>query len=402
MSRLSAVGLAAILGVYMATTAAAQRATASKPVWPDEGPYKWAPRRTVSDITANDLRTRLYQFADDSMMGRRIGEVGNFKGTAYIAREFKRLGLAPAGDEGDYFQNLPYGPLKIDSTASRLIAAGAPLSQKADWVPVTPTTTNGLGGKADVTNAPTVFAGRWGDTTSLDPAVFGGRIAVFVATPTAAGLTARATPPVLRCDSVADKFGADAAARVEARQRADSIARGGGRGGRGGGGGGRDTRAQQAGAVGILFVALDSAPRTAVSGAFNTRGAMQPPSPAGAPFGAAISSGAAATLFGKPIEQLTVGALGQPMTAQWRYDWQLSATPARNVIAVMRGADPARTGEYVLVSAHNDHVGTQVAVDHDSLRAVNMVTRRQGANDPVCRPTTEQQHVIDSLIARAR
>jgi Zn-dependent M28 family amino/carboxypeptidase len=30
------------------------------------------------------------------------------------------------------------------------------------------------------------------------------------------------------------------------------------------------------------------------------------------------------------------------------------------------------------------------------------VTRRQGANDPVCRPTAEQQHVIDSLIARAR
>ena len=46
-----------------------------KPVWPDEGPATWAPRPTVPAITANDLRTRLYQLADDSMMGRRI-EIG--------------------------------------------------------------------------------------------------------------------------------------------------------------------------------------------------------------------------------------------------------------------------------------------------------------------------------------
>jgi hypothetical protein len=81
----------------------------------------------------------------------------------------------------------------------------------------------------------------------------------------------------------------------------------------------------------------------------------------------------------------------------------MSPTPARNVIAILPGSDPARAGEYVLVSAHNDHVGVnQNAVDHDSLRAYNWVTRRQGANDPVCRPSPAQQHVIDSLIARAR
>ena len=81
---------------------------ASKPVWPDEGPRTWAPRATVSAITANDLRTRLYGFADDSMAGRRIGEPGNFKGTAYIAREFQRLGLKPAGDNGTWFQVMPF------------------------------------------------------------------------------------------------------------------------------------------------------------------------------------------------------------------------------------------------------------------------------------------------------
>jgi hypothetical protein len=81
----------------------------------------------------------------------------------------------------------------------------------------------------------------------------------------------------------------------------------------------------------------------------------------------------------------------------------MSSWPARNVIAIMPGSDPAKAGEYVLISAHNDHVGINSTVfDHDSLRAVNIVTRRQGANDPACRPSPAQQHEIDSLIARAR
>ncbi len=81
----------------------------------------------------------------------------------------------------------------------------------------------------------------------------------------------------------------------------------------------------------------------------------------------------------------------------------MSKTPARNVIAILPGSDPVRAGEYVLVSAHNDHNGVAATgVDHDSLRAVNTVTRRQGSNDPACRATDAQQHQIDSLIARAR
>ncbi|MEZ4457549.1 MAG: M28 family peptidase [Gemmatimonadales bacterium] len=76
---------------------------------------------------------------------------------------------------------------------------------------------------------------------------------------------------------------------------------------------------------------------------------------------------------------------------------------ARNVIAVLPGSDPARAGEYVAVSAHNDHVGfNDNPIDHDSARASNWVTRRQGANDPICTPTAAQQHTIDSLLRRAR
>jgi hypothetical protein len=103
------ISLVLTLALCLAGSASAQKDSAShKPskspmaqtVWPDEGPRTWAPRPTVPEITANDLRTRLYQIADDSMLGRRIGELGNYKVTAYIAAEFKRLGLKPAGDNG--------------------------------------------------------------------------------------------------------------------------------------------------------------------------------------------------------------------------------------------------------------------------------------------------------------
>src|SRR6185437_8219900 len=70
-------------------------------------PRKHAPRPTSAEISAADLMTRLYIFADDSMMGRETGTRGHLMSTAYIASELQRLGLQPAGDNGTFFQNVP-------------------------------------------------------------------------------------------------------------------------------------------------------------------------------------------------------------------------------------------------------------------------------------------------------
>ena len=55
---------------------------------------------TTAAITAADLKSRSYIFADDSMLGRRAGTSGNVRGNAYIAGELARLGLKPGGDDG--------------------------------------------------------------------------------------------------------------------------------------------------------------------------------------------------------------------------------------------------------------------------------------------------------------
>ena len=422
----SCLRVAVSLSVFAAAPLAAQRAADVKPVWPDEGSFKWAPRPTVADITANDLRTRLYGFADDSMQGRRIGEPGNYKGTAYIASEFKRLGLKPAGDSGTYFQDLPYGPIGIDSVAAVLSVGSAPLARKSEWIPTAPTNTNGMAAVTDLRNVPAVFAGRLRDeTVTLDTAVFRGKIAVFLGGPPAAGGRGGGGGAggargggrgIQSCDALPDRFGAAAAVIADSITAAGRGGRGGrgaggrGAGGRGAGGAGTDTtqdnRARDAGAVAVLTIALDSMPQNAINSAFAIRNGMKPATAPGADAalaGATISRAAAAKIFGRPADQLTVGAAGQPMSAHWTFEFKMSKTPARNVIAILPGSDPARANEYVLVSAHNDHNGVNpTAVDHDSLRAVNFVTRRQGANDPACRPTPAQQHTIDSLVARAR
>jgi hypothetical protein len=374
------------------STSSAPLGPGERVVWPDEGPRRWAPRATEAAITANDLRTRLYQLADDSMAGRRVGEPGNYRATEYIAREFARMGLTPAGENGTYFQTLPFGPARFDSIASRLIAAGSPLTPKTDWIPILPTGTTGFAYDIDLQNAPTIFAGRWGDTTvALDPTAFRGKVAVFLA------------PRTPRPDSTAGGAGG---------RGAGAGAGGGGRGGAGGGRGSapanfaavRDARAVGAGAAAILVASLDSVPRNTVNAAFATRMMMQPTAAAaGAPGAAAISAAAAQRIFGSPLDGLSVGSAGQPVSARWRFDWQISRTPGRNVIAVLRGSDPRRATQFVLVGAHNDHVGTNAtSVDHDSLRAFNRVMRPQGANDPVRVPTADERRRIDSLIAYAR
>ena len=398
----------------------ARPATAAKTVWPDEGPRYWTPRPTVTAITANDLRTRLYQIADDSMQGRRIGEPGNYMATAYIAAEFKRMGLKPAGDSGTWFQNLPYGFTAFD-VAARLTVGDVPLVAKRDWIPTIPTTANGAAAKVDLASTPTVFAGQMGDTTvALDPVLFRGKVAVFLAAaPGAAGSGRGAGGPANVCP--ADQgwpnqrgaaFALAPVAPVAAQGGGAAASGGRGAGGRGAGGGRggapvvRDPRPAALGLAGLLL-AQETLSSAAANAAFGQgRGSMRPLNPVSLTGMAAatISAAAAAKLFGKPLDQLAIGAAGQPVSASWSYEWRMSATPGRNVIAVLPGSDPARAAQYVLVGAHNDHNGVNAtAVDHDSLRAWNTIMRPDGANaSSNCRPNEVQQHLIDSLLARAR
>src|SRR5262245_8064209 len=99
------LALAAISSILAACASSSGSATSASPaVTPSgnpaeftlEGPLKFTPRPTSDDISAIDLMSRLYIFADDSMMGRDDGgPLGATKASAYIERELRRLRLRP-------------------------------------------------------------------------------------------------------------------------------------------------------------------------------------------------------------------------------------------------------------------------------------------------------------------
>ncbi|HEV8198051.1 MAG TPA: hypothetical protein VGP87_15495, partial [Gemmatimonadales bacterium] len=69
---------------------------------------------TSTDITEADLRHRLFLIADDSMLGRESGSLGASKTADYVAAEFRRLGLEPAGENGGWFQVVPLWTAAVD------------------------------------------------------------------------------------------------------------------------------------------------------------------------------------------------------------------------------------------------------------------------------------------------
>ncbi|HWZ29521.1 MAG TPA: M28 family peptidase, partial [Gemmatimonadales bacterium] len=105
------------------------------------------------------------------------------------------------------------------------------------------------------------------------------------------------------------------------------------------------------------------------------------------------------TLFGPNPK---VGAIGAPVSGSLRWIRAPLEHPARNVIAMLPGSDPALRGEFVSMSAHHDHVGfAGKPVDHDSVYAYNRVVRPMGADSPQRPPTpaeaTQVKAMRDSL-----
>src|SRR5215207_10483698 len=104
---------------------------AAEPVPPAAG--------TVAAITPADLKRRTLIFADDSMLGRRAGTVGNVRGNAYIAGELARLGLKPAGDSGGFLQRVPLTSYALDTARTALRAGASALAAFSDFYPYQPT-----------------------------------------------------------------------------------------------------------------------------------------------------------------------------------------------------------------------------------------------------------------------
>jgi hypothetical protein len=312
---------------------------------------------TTPDITAADLRTRLYILADDSMQGRKAGTPGNVKGTDYIAHEAQRIGLEPAGENGSWFQTVPMMTRVLDS-ASALTVGSTTLRPWGDIVPRDQGT-----GARPLDGVQVVYAGVWADRNDamISPEEAAGKLVVVTVPPQAdgspAGLVNRAV-----------------------------------------------TTARFSTAAGIAVVTLDAlgpADRASLEdGSARLAGDAKPG--AVTPSFFYVTTAGATALLGQAPAGLQPGAAGQTVHGRVTFTDRPPSAPARNVVALLRGSDPALRGEMVAIGAHNDHEGIfPLALEHDSIRAFNTVMRPEGANDSPGQPTPAQwdriRRLLDSL-----
>jgi hypothetical protein len=299
-------------------------------------PRTHTPQPTTSAITAADLMTRLYIFADDSMRGRAVGSLGNAMGTTYLAAELKRMKLQPGGDSGTYFQNLPnFRPILAKDVSMR-VGSGT-LGLINDFLPIG---THSLNNRA----LGVIYGGQIDTPLTLTPAQVAGKLVVFL---------------------------------MSASMSIDAI-----------------RIPQVAGAAAIAIVGLDFiAPSNRVA---NMKLNLQPEQPV-----ILLSSTAAKQLFGKELNSVSVGIVGQKVAVAYSF-----VSPARNVIAILPGSDPVLRHEYVALGAHNDHLGSAAKSvgDHDSLRVfthyVTVGGAEQGGNN--AKATSEQMDSINAELAKLR
>jgi len=305
---------------------------------------------TSPEITAADLEKRLFLIADDSMMGRETGSLGAYKATDYIAAEFRRMGLEPAGENGTYFQTVPFWRAAVDP-ASTMQVAGQTLRVGSDFMPASVFARGRL-----LSDAVAILGGSMSDTSAwISAEQAAGKIVVIDVPPGMsmrglAFMTPRWRDALAVAPVVLEQVGAEGIARLrQGRPIPDTT---------------RNPRL-----VPVLWVSRDAA---------------------------------TALLGGNPAT-LTPGTTGQPIRGHFDIPRSPVDYPARNVVAVLRGSDPAVRGQYLALTAHNDHVGfDRSPVDHDSLRAFNRVVRPMGADSPPRAPTPDEARQIRAILDSLR
>ena len=274
--------------------------------------------RAAATITEADVHRRVFIIADDSMGGRDTPSRGLETTARYIAREFERIRLTPAGD-GGYFQRYGIRLRTVDPAASSLAIAGEGgqhvTLRLTDHAKLT------AGSPLDPVTAREIALGGGpiGPTTELDPSVVNGRILYWVTdwrgkTPNvgqvliaAASAGAALVVMSVNSDSAFDRL----------RGLTSGI-----------------VTAESVGWPAVIAV-RESAVIAAIPEAE-----------------ASIAAARAAALV------RVVPAPGWMVTATMAYTRD-ERTEVPNVIGIVRGTDPALRNEYVAISAHFDHVGSR-------------------------------------------
>ncbi|HYV96772.1 MAG TPA: M28 family peptidase [Gemmatimonadaceae bacterium] len=297
------------------------------------GAGAWSAHSKRIAVSESDLRAYLGVIAHDSMKGRLTGSRALEQVTDFVAHELARLGAVPLGDSGAFTQHVPITSFRLDSAGTSGKWNSLPLHVNMDFLPVTGAFGIASARTARVPYRTRVYGGQLGKGRLVHPDSAAGRVVVF-----------------------------DAPLRANGQQdyqlwsvRSELM------------------RYRAAAAIGVF--ALDVAPRAfreqMMSAQFALRGeeSLQPSMPPMV-FFADSRDGWFPSFSGAPRSEVTPGTLAGPNEFTYESRDIGLETAARNVVALIPGSDPRLKAQYVVLSAHLDHLGIAKPDDRDGADSV--------------------------------
>ncbi|HEX6899730.1 MAG TPA: M28 family metallopeptidase [Thermoanaerobaculia bacterium] len=308
--------------------------------------------RAMAGIRPHAIRAHMRFLADDLLEGRGTGTRGHELAAKYVASAFEGMGLEPAGTGGSYFQPVPM--LRMTMVDSESVLSFTRDGQTTTLQYGTDYVNDFLFEQETSLTAPVVFAGYGVTAPELQRDDY-------------AGIDARGKIVVLLLGSPPTFSAHQKAYYSDRRVRAGN--------------------ALAHGAVGLLYIRTPEFDKRlpwkmAVARAKSpflswTDEAGKPRFRPELRGRAQLSGEGAAKLFaGAPhslAEVLEAAAAGRslsfelPVQASFRTVSRRERTESPNVAAVLRGSDPKLRDEYIVVSAHLDHVGVGEPVNGDSI-----------------------------------
>ena len=311
-------------------------------------------RKALDQLAKEPFRAHMAFLADDLLEGRGTGTRGQELAARYVAAQFEVLGLTPAGTAGTFYQRVPLREVTVvpEKCSVTLTENGNPVDLKWGDDFITP----GSAVREDTeVEAPVVFVG-YGVTTP------DGGYDDY------AGVDAKGK-------IVAYLSGAPPSLPSELRAHVGTFRE-------------KARRAVAHGAIGTIVLrppqqdALLPWPRSVIGIRFPSMRWLGPDSRPSDTFpeirgAAALSTAASERIFqhaSKSWEQVLRDAAGSkpqsfplPITAKIHVVSLHRETGSPNVVAVLPGSDPSLKSEYVIYSAHTDHLGIGLPINGDSI-----------------------------------
>ncbi len=283
-------------------------------------------QQAVSSITPADVASRIGVIAADSMRGRNTPSPELDKTAQYIAGEFQRFGLQPGGDDGTFLQRYGIGMMAVNPATSGVTVNGA----KA-WTPGEQVILGGRGATSgSVSGTPYLITGGAGDSTALAGIPKGSIMLIAGVGRNAPSMLRTLTDLAPSALVMVSQVDPEVWTRMAASSTTPRVQLLGERSESGG----RLTAQVQASVLADLLRRHG----------FDPALAQADPS--------------------RPLTVVKLDGVELGITVDYKVVERLSAP---NVVGILEGSDPQLKNEYVVYSAHMDHVGVRQPVNGDSI-----------------------------------